>query len=642
MRRKVLQSVTAVLLSASMLLEGAVFAQAVPVSGMGQAETEAITGVVLTDADSQETAEALPAEEKLSAETVSGNEQPTTPTVPTVGKPGSIAASLSDEKTIKLTWSAVTGASGYEVYSNTNDKGFTRLWTFDGNVTSMDVLATLDQKALNIASTYSFKVRAFIKQDGKDYYGDFSDASASVKPTRAANEWLFASQPKSYKSVTLSWKPAGGVSGYKVLMATSKNGKYSVLKTVKSPGTVVSKDLSGKALSLAKKYYFKVQAYVDDNGKEYVSSESSAVKAKTKLAKPEINYLSANASDFVTVKWTKVKGATGYVVYRSKSKKKVGTVIAGGKKKSAQNKTTKLTKRNYIDKEAVPGQKYWYRVRAYKTINGKRYYSDYDLWPTAAATVMGSTSFVAAGCVCEKPNFVKLTWTGVKHAKGYFIQRSLSQSSGFSTVATVEGGNITATEIAQPNGTKYYYQIVCFNDKSKKKSWSYPCDPILMTSNYFCYPSENYQERCQRVFGQDHYYAYGTQAEADSRMADVSFEKWSVDPKKTAAGYTVKKASSFKVNKKVQPTVQQIINEIQAAQIQGVNLKIEEASGYNFTSRFQEEREGVTVTVKVVGGMPGTAAYNAVADIMAKYGYNKVSTYNQEYDPFRYVYVGLH
>ncbi|MBR4759749.1 MAG: hypothetical protein IK078_06340 [Lachnospiraceae bacterium] len=622
MRKKVLQSVTPILLSAALLFAGSVSVLA------EQAEPEIpvdATGAV--------------AEEELTAETVSGNE---TKPAPTVGKPATIAASLTDEKTIKLTWSAVTGASGYEVYSNTNDKGFTQLWTFDASVTSMDVLATFDKKTLNIASAYSFKVRAFIKQDGKDYFGDFSDATAAIKPTRSETEWLFAAQPKDYQSVTLSWKPASGVSGYKVLMATSKNGKYSVLKTVKGPGTVIKKDLSGKALSLAKTYYFKVQAYVNDNGKEYLSGQSAAIKAKTKLAKPEINYLSANASDLVTVKWTKVKGATGYEVYRSKKKKKVGTVIAGGKKVTAQNTIKKLTKRKYVDKEGVPGQKYWYRVRAYKTINGKRYYSDYDLWPTSASTVLASTNFVPANCICEKPNFVKLNWTEVKHAKGYFIQRSTNQNSGYTTVATVEGGNNTATEINQPNGTKYYYQIVCFNDKSKKKSWSYPCDPILMTSNYYCYPSENYQERCMRVFGQDHYYAYGTKAEADTRMADVTFEKWSVDPKKTDAGYTVKKAASFKVNKKVQPTVQQIINEIQATQIQGAALKIEDASGYNFESKYQEEKEGVTVTVKVVGATPGTLAYSAVADIMAKYGYNKVSTYAQEYDPYRYVYVGLH
>ncbi|MCR5282431.1 MAG: hypothetical protein K6E18_03605 [Lachnospiraceae bacterium] len=618
MKRKMLQSAAAIVLSASLLFE-----VAVPVSAAQTTPDVAIDAV----------------EEELAVETVSGNESKP---APTVGVPGNVTASVFDEKTIKVSWSAVNGASGYEVYSSTNGKAFTKLWSFDGNVTSMDVLATLDQKALNIASSYSFKVKAFIKDGDKVYYSEESAASAAVKPARAEADWLLSSKAHDYKSVDLSWRPAGGVSGYKIFIATKKDGAYKQVATATEPGILIAKDADGRDLSLAKKYYFKVQAYVSDGGTEYDSTTSAVVEAKTELKKPEIDYLSANASDFVTVKWTKVKGADGYEVYRSKNKKKPGTVIAGGKKKKGLNKITKLKKRKFIDREAIPGQKYWYRVRAYKIIKGRRYYSEFDLWPRAAATTLASTSFVADGCVCEKPNFVKLTWKSVKNAKGYFVQRSTNQTSGFTTVATIDGGNSTVAEIAQDNGTKYYYQIVGFNNKSKKKTWSYPSDPVLMTSNYYCYPSETYQERCRRVFGQDYYHAYGTQAEADSRMEVVGFEKWSVDPKKKTSGYTVKKLENFKVNKKVQPTVQQIINEVQAAQIQGVNLKIEAASGYDFASSYQEDREGVTVKVQVTGGTPGTEAYTIVSNIMAKYGFTKVTSYNQNYDPYRYVYVGLH
>ncbi len=618
MKRRVLQSVTALLLSASLILEGPAAAFA------GQAEPEGV----------------IDAEEAVTAETVSQNETPT-PAAPTVGKPASVLATVVDEDTIKLNWAAVSGADGYEVYSNTNGQGYVLHWTFDGgNTTEANVMSTKgassDQKELNTASTYSFKVRAFIKQDGKNYYGDFSAETATVKPTRTANEWFLTSEPLSYKKILLTWKPVGGVTGYKVYISNKKNGKYKMLETSDAAGAMILKDAAGKNLSLAKTYYFKVQAYINDNGKEYVSELSGPVKAKTMLDKTEINYLSANGSDFVTLKWVKVPGADGYEVYRSKKKSKKGTLIAGGPKMK------KLKKRKYVDKDTVPGQKYWYRVRAYKVINKRRYYSDFDLWPTAAATVLASTNFVKEGCVCEKPNVVKLTWSSVKRAKGYFVQRSTSENKGFTTVATVDGGNVTSTEIVQDNGTKYYYQIVCFSDKKKKKTWSYPCDPVLMTSNYFCYPSENYQERCNRVFGQDHYYAYGTQAEADTRMQGVAYTKWSVDPKKTSAGYSVNKADSFLVNKRVQPTVQQIVNEIQNTPVAGVNLKITEVSGYNFGSLYQEDREGVAVTIKVVGGTPGSVEYNSVVNVFAKYGFNRISNYGQTYDPYRFVYVGIH
>ena len=74
----------------------------------------------------------------------------------------------------------------------------------------------------------------------------------------------------------------------------------------------------------------------------------------------------------------------------------------------------------------------------------------------------------------------------------------------------------------------------------------------------------------------------------------------------------------------------------------GVKLKITEVSGYNFGSTFQEDKEGVTVTIKVDNGTPGTAEYNKVVDIMANYGFNRTSYYNQVYEPYRFVYVGIH
>ncbi len=622
MKRRVLQTVTAIVLSASLLFE-----VAAPVAA-AQTEPEAVDAAV---------------EEEIAVETVSGNGGETPAPKPTVGRPSSISGSVADEKTIKLTWGAVSGAAGYEIESNTNDAGFVKLWSFDGNVTSMDVLATADMKQLNIASSYKFRVRAFVKDGTDTIYGEYSDVTPVLQPSRAAKDWILTSEPVDYRTITLAWRPASGVSGYKILIATKPNGPFSVLTTEDEPMIKISKDASGKDLSLSKKYYFKVQAFIKNGTNEYVSEESPAVLAQPELQKPEITYLNTYGGDFVKIKWSKSKGADGYEVYRSTKKKKVGTVIAGGKKIKGQNKIKNLKKKNLIDRDATPGTKYWYRVRAYKTIKGKRYYSDYDLWAKAAVTVLASTNFVKEGCVCEKPNVVKLSWKKVDKAKGYFIQRSSTENGTYQLVATVENGDTTAYEIEQGNGTKYYYQIVCYNDKNKKKSWSYPCDPVRMTSNYYCYPSETYQERCQRVFAQDYYHAYSNQTEADSRMENVGFEQWSTDPKKKTTGYTVKTLKTFKVNKKVQPTVQQIINEVQAYQItQGVNLKIESASGYDFTSAYQEDREGVTVKVKVVGGTPGTAEYNAVATIMAKYGFNKVSNYTQSYDPDRYVYVGVH
>ena len=66
------------------------------------------------------------------------------------------------------------------------------------------------------------------------------------------------------------------------------------------------------------------------------------------------------------LEWKAVKGVTGYRVYRASSKK--GTYQAIG--------TSKKT--SYRDGKAATGRTYYYKVRAYKKVNGKNVYGNYS------------------------------------------------------------------------------------------------------------------------------------------------------------------------------------------------------------------------------------------------------------------------
>lgn len=68
----------------------------------------------------------------------------------------------------------------------------------------------------------------------------------------------------------------------------------------------------------------------------------------------------------VTLQWNKAPGAEGYIVYRSTSK--------NGKYKTVA--TVKGNKSKYKLKNVAYNKTYFYRVKAYRTINGKRVYSE--------------------------------------------------------------------------------------------------------------------------------------------------------------------------------------------------------------------------------------------------------------------------
>lgn len=71
----------------------------------------------------------------------------------------------------------------------------------------------------------------------------------------------------------------------------------------------------------------------------------------------------------ITVKWSKVPGASGYVIYRSTKKNKgfkaVKTITSGSKV-------------SYVNKKLKRGKKYYYKVIAYRTVGDKRVYGSYS------------------------------------------------------------------------------------------------------------------------------------------------------------------------------------------------------------------------------------------------------------------------
>lgn len=165
-----------------------------------------------------------------------------------------------------------------------------------------------------------------------------------------------------YNSVKVSWEKVSGVTGYKIYRADSKNGKYKCVKTIKGEGKTSCKDAK---LTTGKTYYYQVKPYL---GKEE-GSASKTVSAKPVPEKVTLSSVKNSKSKTVTVKWKKVSGASGYEIYSATSKngkyKKVATVKKG---RTTSYKNTKLKK----------GTTYYYKVRAYRTVNGKKVYGNYS------------------------------------------------------------------------------------------------------------------------------------------------------------------------------------------------------------------------------------------------------------------------
>ena len=190
--------------------------------------------------------------------------------------------------------------------------------------------------------------------------GDKS-ASCSIKAVPASPA-KFKARSAGTTSVKLTWGKAAGADKYKVYRATSARGTYKLVKTTSSLST------TDRKLTTGKNYYYKVRAL---GGRNFYSSYTAFAKVKPVPAKVTLKAKAGKRS--ATLSWTKVSGASGYKVYRAT------------KKNGSYKRIFTTTKTKVVNKSLKKGKTYYYKVRAYKTVKGKKIYGAYSAVKTVRA-----------------------------------------------------------------------------------------------------------------------------------------------------------------------------------------------------------------------------------------------------------------
>ena len=141
-------------------------------------------------------------------------------TVVAPGIPTNLKAVSSSYNSINISWSGVTGASGYEIYRATSSAG---TYTLISTTTE----TSYNNTGLTTNSTYYYKVRAYRMVGTVKVYSDFS-TTISAKPIPATPINVKATRINS-NSIKLTWSGVTGANGYEVYRATISTGTYSIL-----------------------------------------------------------------------------------------------------------------------------------------------------------------------------------------------------------------------------------------------------------------------------------------------------------------------------------------------------------------------------------------------------------------------------
>lgn len=215
--------------------------------------------------------------------------------------------------------------------------------------------------------------------------------------------------PYSYSKIKVTWDKIDGLDGYIVYRATSKNGTYSKAFTTTKNSYINTGRTTGKY------YYYKVRGYKKINGKRVYTKYSPVTATYARPNKVKINeaYGTPAGLGMTTLDWEPVAGVSRYEcqVNRKKDGKWTGwksyvygtdnriekfdtyyTLLAADKKENPdgyvttlvdgevktltieEDLTRRITKTqawiDIVDDDSV----YKFRVRAYRTVNGKKVY----------------------------------------------------------------------------------------------------------------------------------------------------------------------------------------------------------------------------------------------------------------------------
>ncbi|MDD6527364.1 MAG: fibronectin type III domain-containing protein, partial [Oscillospiraceae bacterium] len=160
------------------------------------------------------------------------------------------------------------GATGYRVFQyDTKTKKYVTLKTITG--TSYTVTK------LKSGTSYKFAVKAYSTVNGKVYWASgYKTVTATTNPGTPTLKVIAGSG-----KAVLSWNKQTGATGYVVYMATSKNGKYSKIATLKSNSKI---SYTKTGLARGKTYYFKVIAYKTVGSTNIYGAYSSVKNVKVK------------------------------------------------------------------------------------------------------------------------------------------------------------------------------------------------------------------------------------------------------------------------------------------------------------------------------------------------------------------------
>lgn len=359
---------------------------------------------------------------------------------------------LVQEKTtyqsVTLGWSAVPGATGYQVEYGQKDGDFTV-----AGMTMADA-SSFQCKGLVTGVTYQFRVCAL---DAAGKAGKY--ATVEAQPCLKKTKFTSVKMPKK-QTVSLEWKKVAGAMNYELYRKSAGQEEFELL------AVTAETSYTDETVTSGVKYFYQVRAIRDVNGNIAAAQFSEQAEAAPASAAMQFESCEAVNASSVKLTWQADPAASGYYIWRSVKEngtfRKIKTI-------------TKNTIVSYTDTKIVPGKKFFYKICTWQQ-KADRSITTGDQSPAVQAMTQAEAPKLTAVNTNTGNRSISLVWEKSQNAAGYRIYRSMYPDKAFAKIKDLNSGTFVGYEDRSviPGGT-YYYRIKAIYVNGTYKGLSAPC-----------------------------------------------------------------------------------------------------------------------------------------------------------------------
>ncbi len=251
-------------------------------------------------------------------------------------------------------------------------------------------------------------------------------------------------------SLTLAWDKNASANGY--VVEQYKGGKWTQIAKTSSNATVT---YTVNGLKADTTYTFRIKGYVVSGTTEY-SGEYTRLVAKTRIANVRTFKGSTVSGSAVKLDWSKNDKASGYIIEQYKGGK--WTALA-----TTKNNTT-LT---FTVKGLASATVYSFRIKSFRTVNGKTDYSEYT--SLKAATSFGGVNNLTVKSYMASA--ITLAWNKNASANGYVVEQY--KGGKWTQIAkTSSNATVTYTVNGLKADTTYTFRVRAYKTAAGKTIYS--------------------------------------------------------------------------------------------------------------------------------------------------------------------------